>query len=525
MTSASLLPHRGDGAGGTSWRPGQPGHPRGGARPRSWSRRIGWLAAVAATAVTALAGAAAAFGPLYALAGLAVVALVAAVARWPALATYLIVVVTPLTVGISTGASLPLRPNEVVDVLAAVALACRGLALVRSGEVPRLRLNQIEWSIAAMGVCSSALPLLLMMVRQQQISRDDLLYALVMWKLLGLYAVVRFSVHTDKQIRRCLWLSVAAGVVVAVAAIAQSLNVAGMGGLITTVFGDTSSGPVTPGARGGSTLGLPAATADLMLFNLAIAAGLWTRYRRHPLILGAAAALFVFGTVSAGEFSGYIGLVAGLVFIAMVTRSARLLAYLIPAGIAGAAALWPVVSTRLSGFHSAYGLPTSWLGRLSNLRTYFWPTLLAHGNFVLGVRPAARVAVLTQDPGYVWIESGYTWLLWAGGIPFLACFIFFVAVTVKRGWEAARHSPGAVSVAGAAAAVAVLVTTILMLFDPHLTYRGSADLMFVLIALAVPRQAPPAVPPAKLAARRSPRARFPKQTAPHGGRFNCDTRK
>jgi hypothetical protein len=147
----------------------------------------------------------------------------------------------------------------------------------------------------------------------------------------------------------------------------------------------------------------------------------------------------------------------------------------------------PVIDRRLSGFGSASGLPASWVGRLRNLRTYFWPELFSHGNVFLGVRPSARIPVASQATGYVWIESGYTWLLWGGGLPLFASFLFFVQASVQRGWRAARRQRDAVSVAGIAVFVAVIVATVLMAFDPHLTYRGSADALFCLLALAVPR--------------------------------------
>jgi len=194
--------------------------------------------------------------------------------------------------------------------------------------------------------------------------------------------------------------------------------------------------------------------------------------------------------LAAGEFSSSIGLVVAVVCIVAVTGSARLLKVFVPMGLLSGIVVWPVIAERLSGFQSLSGLPVSWLGRLQNLETYFWPQLFSNGNFLLGVRPAARIVVASQGTGYVWIESGYTWLLWGGGIPLLASFVYFVVVTAKRGWDAARRGTGAVSVAGLALFVAVGVTAVLMLFDPHLTYRGAGDELFALIALtaAVRRQ-------------------------------------
>ena len=431
-----------------------------------------------------VAGALTTFGPLKALGALAVLAVIGCVWRWPALAAYLAVGLTPLTVSLSLGHALSIiRPNEAIDVLVGAALAMRGIVMARTGQLPRIRLDKVELAMVLMAVSNSVVPLLWMMVRREPITQDDLLYALVMWKLLGMYLIVRVAVTTDEQVRRCLWLSVAAACVVALVAVLQSLALFGVPRLLAEFFeGSSQSGPA--GGRGSSLLGLPGATADLMVFNLAIVTALWMRYRRHRVALAAAATLFVFGALAAGEFSGAIGLVVGIVCIAIVSGSPRLLAYFAPVAVVGGFVLSPVIATRLSGFQSASGLPQSWSVRLQNLQTYFWPRLFSDWNFLLGVRTSARVVV---PGGYVWIESGYTWLLWGGGIPLLASFLFFAYVTAKRGWQAARGGHGACSVAGSAVFVAVTVIAVLMVFDPHLTYRGSADDFFFLIALAAPR--------------------------------------
>ena len=383
----------------------------------------------------------AALAPLIALLALALVVVVACVWKWPALAAYLVLGLTPLTAGINRGSALPLlRPNEALALLVGVALATRGIVQLRTGQLPKLRLGGVEVSMVLLAVCSSVVPLWWMTVQQQPITEDDLLYALVLWKYLALYALIRMSVSTDRQIGRCLWFSVGAGCIVSVLAILQSLGLFGIPRLLATYYAPFGYDDAWR-ARGSATLGLPAAAADLLLFNLAIVGGLWMRSRRYRALLAPTAALLVLGALSAGEFS------------------------------------------------SAIGLVVAWTGRLHNLQSYFWPRLLSDWNFLLGVRPSARVPVASQGTGYVWIESGYTWLLWGGGIPLFASFVFFVLATVKRGWEAAHRQAGAAGVAGIATVVAIMVTIVLMMFDPHLTYRGSADLMFALIALSAPRRA------------------------------------
>jgi hypothetical protein len=444
-----------------------------------------WLLS-ATLVVAAGAGAGTALGPLKALVAMGIVVVVACIWLWPALGAYLLIGLTPLIVGVSRGAALPLlRPNEALALLVGFALVTRSLAQLRTGELPTLRLDRVEVSMLLLAIFSSVVPLTWMTLRRQPITADDLLYALVLWKYLGLYVLIRMSVSTDAQIRRCLWISVGVACVVAVLAILQSLQLFGVPRLLATYFVPFGYNGATDtfAARGSSTLGLPAATADLMLYNLAIVSGLWLRSRRRGPLLASIAGLLILGALSAGEFSSAIGLVAALVCIAAVTNSTQVLKFLVPMGLIGSLVLQPVLAAPLSGFQSVTGLPDSWTGRLQNLQSYFWPQLFSGWNFLLGVRPSARVPVPSQVGGYVWIESGYTWLLWGGGIPLLASFVFFVVATAKRGWEVAHRTSGARSVAGIATFVAVIVTTVLMLFDPHLTYRGSADVMFALIAL------------------------------------------
>lgn len=439
---------------------------------------------VGAVGVAVVLGGLAVWHPAAPLAVVALVGVGALVWSRPAVAAYLVIGLTPLTAGVDRGTLLPvLRPNEALDVLVAAMLGVRWLLTLRTGQVPRPRLAGIEWTLLLLAVTSSLWPLAVMFLRQQQPNGEDISYALVLWKYLGVYVIVRAAVHTTAEVRRCLWVSMASAAVVATIAVLQSLDLLGVSGLLTSYTTNGNTDALSIG-RGSATLGLPAAVADLMIYNLAIALALVRRQPGTRVVLGCLCAVFTLGALAAGEFSSASGVVIGVVAAAAVTGTGALLLRWSPLlACAGVVALWPVIQTRLSGFDSVSGLPVSWTGRLYNLENYFWPQVFSGWNWLLGIRPAARIPAPHRANGYVWIESGYTWLLWGGGVALLASFVLFVWVALAWSRRIALGEPGPAGAAAAAVFAGVIVIAVLMLFDPHLTYRGAADSMFGLLAL------------------------------------------
>jgi hypothetical protein len=175
--------------------------------------------------------------------------------------------------------------------------------------------------------------------------------------------------------------------------------------------------------------------------------------------------------------------------IGVVTgRALRLISALIPAALAGLVFFWPLIEIRLSGFRSLAGLPASWAARLDNLERFVWPELASGLNWLVGVRPSARIAAPEPWRDWVYIESGYAWLLWTGGLPMLAAFGWFVWTAFRSLAPSLHCEEEPPRVAAAAATVGLATFVVLMLFDPHLTMRGSADLFFALLALSFVKQ-------------------------------------
>lgn len=441
--------------------------------------------AVATGSVAAGLGVVAVVGPPATVPALVVLLAVGVVVwRMPAVAAVAVVATTPLVAGIDRGRLVPaLRPNEALVVLLGGMLMLRAVVRLPTGWRPQIRLSRLEAALVLMAVANSVIPIFFMLLRGRTVEADDISYALVLWKYLAVYLLVRLTVRTDREVGWCLWASILTGSVVGIVGFLQALNLLGVRELLLTYWVPFGYHGALAQPRGGSTLALPAATADLLIMNLALAAGLWWKDRRRGAVLGGIAMVSILGVLAAAEFSSALGLLVATFCVALALGRLHLLRYVPPALGAAAFVVWPVIAHRLAGFQGPTGLPISWTTRLTNLETYFWPQLFSGWNPVLGVRPAARVVDTYQGTGYVWIESGYTWLLWGGGLPLLAAYLWFVLVGTRTTWQACRPLLTNGSVAALAAFAGVVSTTLLMIFDPHITYRGSADLLFALLAI------------------------------------------
>jgi hypothetical protein len=453
------------------------------------SRSTTWTtyATVVIGAVIAIAlGIVVAFAPTLIL--LAAAPLVVAVLVWnkPEYAAYLTLGVTPLVVGIDRGALIPLlRPNEALVGLLAVVAVARAVTYFGRSNVRPVRLQPIEVALVCLAITNSIVPIAWLTMRGAALTADDVSYALVIWKYLIVYGVVRYSVQTTEHVGRCIHVILASSCVVGLIAILQALDLLGVRALLVPLYAPLGHAGALDLPRAGSTLSLPAAAGDLLVITGCLASAMWFLQRRHGPWYGLVVAICVLGTFSAAEFSSALGLLVGAICVAVVTRRKVILLYAFAAISVAVIVMWPVVEVRLLGFQSTSGVPESWIGRWHNLQSYFWPELFSGSgwNVLFGVRPAARIPVSSQATGFVWIESGYTWLLWGGGVPMVLAFIYFVKSALQLTWARARALSDTVSVAAIGAFSGVVVVVTLMVFDPHLTYRGAADCLLSLLAI------------------------------------------
>lgn len=416
------------------------------------------------------------------------IALVSVVALRPALAASFLIVASLLLAGIDRGVLIPfLRPQEAVLGLVVVGLLVSVVGGAVTGRMRlTLRFDRIDVALIAMALAASVLPLALMVWRNEpKIELDDLLYALQLWKFYAVFLVVRAGVRTPEEVGRCLWITMAAAAVVGLLGILQSLGLFGVQQIMTDYFKpvdeDAESFDLT---RATSTVGSPFSVGDVMIFAMAIAAAFLTRGHPRQLLLGGLAAFFLLCAFSSGQFSIVIGIVVAVVAFGLISRRlGRAVGGLLIIAVIAGIVLQPVIENRLRSFDNSAGIPSSWQGRIENLEVFFLPVLEEDRRWLTGVRPAARVPAPENWRTYVYIESGYVWLVWAGGLWLLLAFLAFLVVGMRRMARVARSRDDPVGVAAVAGFTALAVIGVLMILDVHLTLRGAGEVSFALLAL------------------------------------------
>ncbi|MGH3771279.1 MAG: hypothetical protein ACRDRW_07780 [Pseudonocardiaceae bacterium] len=431
-------------------------------------------------------------GPLLAFAVIGVLALVglfAAAAYRPVFATYAYLGTLPLIVGINRGNLIPLvRPNEALLVVLLAGALVGGYLRWCRGERVSLQLHPLDIPLGVFLLMSTAWPLLSMTLRGQTPATSDLAAVLPMCKLIAITLLVRFSVTTEAQVVRCFRLIIWPGAVVAVIAILQTLHVGPVVSMLQT-FWTPDSNAVALAERGTTTLGSPIATGDYIIICLTLvvccgARGLLDRRERLGLglVLGA-------GVLAAGQFSTWISavVVAGLILrrFSTVRRHSMRFLWVVPVVLAVGA---PALIGRLQGFGD-YGVPRSWIGRWNNLSHFYLPKF-GFSNVLLGVSPNSVLPAPERWREIIYLENGYLELLWIGGIPLLAAFIW-LSVTVLRGTTTlmtqSQGQPDAIGTAASALWVCWWFVLILTVLDPHLTLRGGGDVLFMLIGITTGR--------------------------------------
>lgn len=429
-----------------------------------------------------------AVSPTLALLGAAGLLLIAAVVVWPTQAVIAYVAVNPLIVGLDRGAVVPgLRLNEVL-----MAPVLGGLVLVAGARWFRgawrwPRAHPLDVVVLVLAVTSSVTTLLWMYAHGRDITSEDLQYALALWKLAVLYAMVRLFVHGRRATRAVLLVMIASACLVGVLGLLQTVGVGPVLDLLNRLIPPGQDSVAAAGGRATSTIGNPHAFGDVLVYTGLVAGSLAVSGPRNRLLLAVVAVALGACSLASGSFSTALALAtAGLVFAVLTRTSHWLLTAVILLSPLAYLGLQPVVASRLNGLDPTTGLPASWTdryGRLDNLRTFFWPRIAEDFNWLLGVRTTSRVPGESGIRPWVYIESGYTWALWNGGLPLLIGVLVLLVVMYRTGRRLRPTGSVEVRALGIVLSVLAWVLAVLMIMDPHLTIRGGAEILFVLLAL------------------------------------------
>ncbi|MGH9087466.1 MAG: O-antigen ligase family protein [Acidimicrobiales bacterium] len=450
------------------------------------------LTAMACTVVALGAGMLAPSHLKYAIALIGLAAAVGAVLLRPLVGALLLVGLVPITSGLATGFPVQhVRLSEAVIGVVGITLlgSARRTHAVAWGPVDwLLLLYGVGWAVfAAYGDFSLGQHLT---VTQWGTSIGQLQFFLV-------YRGVRVGVRSVDERRLAVGVLLASSALVSLLAVLQKLNAPMVRSLIVKMTGGTTGG--TPASAVGHTMRATgpfanwAALAGYLLPILLVLVALAlarqdARHRRWFIgvgVLGAAAMAL------ADEQSAIVCLAVGVVVLVRqygrgrtVWRWAPLIVVVV-AVLAGPSIAHRIVN-ELSP--SAGTGRVSWVPQTLSFRWSVWtqqyfPSIAQHPITGYGV-------VLPDTIRWPWPESEYVSFLMEGGFPMLVLFGAMAWGMLRGTADAARAVDPFEQALGRALTIAVVSMIVMSSIWPFLSNGGMPQVLWALLALAVPRRPP-----------------------------------
>ncbi|OLM20179.1 MULTISPECIES: hypothetical protein [unclassified Pseudonocardia] len=461
-----------------------------GTRRDRWSRLrnrgVVWWAAGAIASATAFA--ATRFDPqiMVIVGGAGGALLLFLACMWkPVIGTYAYLATLPIIAGIDRGNLLAwVRPNEALLALVLLgALVGAYLRLCRGDPWP-LRSHLTDLPLAVFLLLSTVWPIASLMLRGHVPTAGELAAVLPICKLVALYVLVRCTVVRDDQVVRCVRLIIWPATVVALIAILQTLEFAPvLHALESTWSPDANAGALE--TRGSTTLASPIATGDVIIIAsvLTVACGVRRVLPLRELVL--AGSVLSCGILAAGQFSTWISAAVAVALLLWSVPDLRRWAWrLLPLAPIPLLIGAPVLMGRFADFGDT-GVPVSWQGRWDNLSNAYIPAF-EPVNWLIGVTPDPVLVAPETWRDVIYLEAGYLAFLWIGGVPVLAGFVWLSA-SVLRSVRSQVDRPGAAGAVAMTLRISWIFLLVLTVLDPHLTLRGTGDLLFSLLALTTGR--------------------------------------
>jgi hypothetical protein len=421
------------------------------------------------------------------VAALVGLALVVAVLLRPVIGGLILVGVVPILSGMAPG--VPVSHLRVSELLIGVVGTT---VLVSARRRDTVAWSSLDWLLLAYGAGWAIFGTVDASTLGQHLSIADWGTVFGQLQFFLIYRAVRTALRTQAERRAAVAVLLVATVPVAALAVLQQLHIGPVVSFLTRITGGVSGPATTAGAATRATgpfnnwAVLAGYLLPLLLVLCALTmSGQITRHRRAAWVVGVIA---LTGILLTAELSAILLLCIGVVVLAaQYGHGRRALRFAGAAVVVGALVAAPFLASRLdTEFSSSAGSSRhAGVPQTLDFRWHVWTTQYVPA---IAARPLSGYgADLPSSIEWPYPESQYVAYLMEGGLPLLVLFGGLALVMIKRSREAARAQDPFDQAIGRAVAFTVVAMLVMNLIWPFLSNAGLPQVLWCLLAIAVPR--------------------------------------